>query len=251
MGKRRTYEERWNQKWYRKLLPSTKLFYDYIYDNVDWAGFIEYDVERVQFETSLSEEEIEGALKDLERVMQGASKGVIWLFDYIRLQGNFPLSENNKAHINIIRALDAQEHLFGKEKSFKEVRGFEGASKPPCNVKYSNSNVIVNKKDKEKLEAEAEKFDDAYKTEFDKARKLYPGIKRGLETEFKYFKDKHKDWKKVFTMLPKAIENQINARSIKVQNNEFVPEWKNFKTWITQRCWEEEVGVTKQVVAVG
>lgn len=251
MGKRRTYEERWGQKWFRKLPPSTKLFYDYIYDNVDWAGFIEYDVEKAQFETGLSSEEIEGALNELESLLEGGSKGVIWMCDYIRLQGNFPLSENNKAHINIIRALDAQAHLFGKEKLFKEVRGLEGASKPPCNVMYSK--VTVNSKEKdEKKEKEAELFDDTYKAEFEKARILYPGSKLGLDTEFNYFKKKTKDWKEVFTMLLPAIKNQIKARAAKEQKDEFVPEWKGFSSWIYNRFWELEMELkTIKVVSVG
>ena len=42
-------------------------------------------------------------------------------------------------------------------------------------------------------------------------------------------------------MLKPAIENQIQAKKAKEQKGKFVPEWKNLKTWINQRCWEEDV----------
>jgi uncharacterized protein YdaU (DUF1376 family) len=79
------------------------------------------------------------------------------------------------------------------------------------------------------------------KTFFEKARVLYPGTKRGLETEFENFKKKHKDWKQVVLILEEKIQAQIRVRDYRKGLNEFVPEWKNFSTWINQRCWEEEI----------
>ena len=80
---------------------------------------------------------------------------------------------------------------------------------------------------------------------FDIARKAYPGVKRGLETEFKYFRKTHRDWRKVLLILMPAIEEQVKRREIKRSKNEFVPPWKNFKTWTYNRCWEESEGVTE------
>jgi hypothetical protein len=42
-----------------------------------------------------------------------------------------------------------------------------------------------------------------YTDEFDIARKAWPGIKRGLETELKCLK-KHKDWRKVTNKSPQT-----------------------------------------------
>ena len=75
---------------------------------------------------------------------------------------------------------------------------------------------------------------------FEKARKEYPGTKRGLKTEFDNFKKKHKDWKQVIALLSPAIEKQILLKTRLKEQNKFVPEWKHFQTWINQRCWEEE-----------
>jgi len=69
---------------------------------------------------------------------------------------------------------------------------------------------------------------------FDEARKLFRGTKRGLQTEFANFRKKNKDWKVVLPLLKPAIENQIKWRK---RDGIF---WKHFKTWINNRCWEEE-----------
>ena len=78
-----------------------------------------------------------------------------------------------------------------------------------------------------------------YTSAFDIARKAWPGVKRGLETEFKCLK-KHKDWKKIIHLLKAAIDEQISRRKQKISLGLFVPPWKNFKTWLNNRCWEEE-----------
>lgn len=75
---------------------------------------------------------------------------------------------------------------------------------------------------------------------FEEARKIYLGTKRGLQTEFDNFIQKHEDWQKVLSLLKPAVERQIAVRKRKKAANEFVPSWKNFKTWINNRCWEEE-----------
>ncbi|MFX1588985.1 MAG: hypothetical protein ACFFC1_12575, partial [Promethearchaeota archaeon] len=80
-----------------------------------------------------------------------------------------------------------------------------------------------------------------YEIEFDNIRKLYPGTKRGLETEFNNFKKKHKDWKEVLSLLKNAIEKQKAWRFRRKVNKQFAPEWQNFQTWINQRSWEMEL----------
>lgn len=84
------------------------------------------------------------------------------------------------------------------------------------------------------------------KETFDLFRKSYPGIKRGLDTEFSSFQKKHKDWRAVLPRLEASLEAQISARQMLSAAGEFVPSWKHLSTWIAQRCWEEEVGVAPE-----
>ncbi len=73
---------------------------------------------------------------------------------------------------------------------------------------------------------------------FDGARRLYPGTKRGCATEFLNFKKKHKDWLAALPLLGPAIEKLIEWRA---KYNGFIPDWKHFRTWINNRCWEDEL----------
>lgn len=81
---------------------------------------------------------------------------------------------------------------------------------------------------------------------FEEFRKQYLGIKRGFDTEFTYFKKKHKDWKEVLPLLLPALLKQRESRNRKTARGEFVPYWKHLKTWIANRCWEEEEGIAEK-----
>jgi hypothetical protein len=85
---------------------------------------------------------------------------------------------------------------------------------------------------------------------FESFRKLYPGTKRGNDTELNTFK-KHKDWLKILPTLLGAVQAQISKREEDRKAGKFVPEWKNLKTWINQRCWEEVIQSESSKEVVG
>ncbi len=79
-----------------------------------------------------------------------------------------------------------------------------------------------------------------YKEEFEEFRVLYPGRKRGLETEFENFVKKNKDWKAVAPTLTSSLKTQINDHAVQEKEAGFAPRWKDMGTWINNRCWEQE-----------
>ncbi len=74
---------------------------------------------------------------------------------------------------------------------------------------------------------------------FEAARKFYPGVKGGLTKEFGVFK-KHKDYKECIDLLIPAMEREAAYKKTCAEAGKFVAEWKNFQTWLNQRCWENE-----------
>ena len=90
-----------------------------------------------------------------------------------------------------------------------------------------------NKKDKKEK-------NDIYMSKFDEARKIYLGTKRGLQTEFNNF-IKQKDWEEAISLLRPAIAKEINYKQELINQGKFCPDWKNFQTWINNRCWEQEL----------
>lgn len=108
------------------------------------------------------------------------------------------------------------------------------------NGKFDSKNTgALGKSVTEKPHSKVNESKIKYKEQFEIFRLKYEGVKRGLETEFEEFTKKHKDWENVIELLLPALENQITVRTLKKEKSEFVPEWKNLKTWLNQRCWEE------------
>lgn len=82
---------------------------------------------------------------------------------------------------------------------------------------------------------------------FDEFRILYPGTKRGLDTEYENFKKKTKDWQDILPELKESLNKQIDTRdrTKKLYPDKFLPEWKHLQTYINQRSWEEEITIPK------
>jgi len=85
---------------------------------------------------------------------------------------------------------------------------------------------------------QGEEWGDAEKT-FEEARKLFPGTKRGHNTEWTTFK-KHRDYQSVVGLLVPAIKRETDTKSALRSSRTFCPEWAHFQTWINQRRWESE-----------
>lgn len=91
---------------------------------------------------------------------------------------------------------------------------------------------------------------DIYKESFEEFRIAYRtllgGTVLGLETEFENFTKKYSDWEKLLPELSKGLEREKQHRDFLKEKERFVPEPKNLKTWINNRCWETEYAETEQ-----
>lgn len=78
---------------------------------------------------------------------------------------------------------------------------------------------------------------------FDEARKAYPGTKGGLKAEWGNFHKKYaEEMETVLPLLAPAIQRETEHKAALQAAGQFVPQWKNFPTWINNRCWEMEFG---------
>ena len=83
---------------------------------------------------------------------------------------------------------------------------------------------------------------------FEKARKLYPGRKRGFQPEWDDFAKKHgRRINDICPLLTPAIEKQIAYRD---RTKVWCPQWKNFKTWLYGGWWTEEIPQTRKPKAM-
>lgn len=83
--------------------------------------------------------------------------------------------------------------------------------------------------------------DIALRKQFDIFRKAYKGTVRGLDTEFDNLRKRFKNWRDLVPLLLPAYRRQQDAKQALRAAGHFVPCEKNLKTYINQRCWEEEI----------
>ena len=110
MASKFTASEKWNDPWFRRLMPDEKLLFMYLCDICDCAGFIERDDYRFSFETRIPEEKIapilQGFVNPSERVANIFMSGRwIWLKNHIKHQRNLPINPTVNCHKGIITRL--------------------------------------------------------------------------------------------------------------------------------------------------
>jgi len=82
--------------------------------------------------------------------------------------------------------------------------------------------------------------------DFMHAYEIYPGQKSRLNDWAKF--RRHKDNLKALPLLKDAILSEISFKQKLSQGpNSFCPPWKNFQTWLSQRCWEQELTLPKEI----
>jgi hypothetical protein len=127
------------------------------------------------------------------------------------------------------------------DKAFIKHRAKQGQS---TGQSIGQSKVYIDKQETNKQETnKQETIEQDSILIFDEFRKLYPGTKRGLETEFAEFK-KHKDWNEILPRLKFIIENQIKIREEAKEKKAFIAGWQHLKTFLHQRSWEIELKYT-------
>jgi len=102
--------------------------------------------------------------------------------------------------------------------------------------------ATTNKNNKKEENNKKERISNELLSEFELARKAYPGDKRGRDTELNDFRKKHADYKEIISVLYDLIELQKDRRAELAKKKEFVPAWKHFKTYLNTRSWESEIG---------
>lgn len=138
-------QDKWKDVWFRKLSCPSKLLWLYILDNCDNAGFYVHDEDVVCLFTGMKQEHIKGAIEGLSRGLVGAnSEGVYWVPDFIKIQKNYPLNEQNNSHKQILRILkergegfDCSIYLAPKEGLISPIGKGKGNSTGNGKVEYT------------------------------------------------------------------------------------------------------------------
>ena len=226
MSNRMTDSNKWRDPWYRNLPPEVKLLWNYMLDECDRCGVWEIDMDLFNMlsKCSLSWNIAYNYLEARITVFDFQKK--LWVKKFIEFQSQGNLSIKCIPHKSMIKCLES--HGNGLFEQFKELF-------PTLWLGYTNpNNTLIEREEEGDIEKDKQKFEDA--------RKIWPGSKKGFQTEFENFMDKYKKEKtKIIPLLFPAVEKAIKFRKeCERVKASFTPSYKNFSTWINQRCWEEE-----------
>lgn len=98
-------------------------------------------------------------------------------------------------------------------------------------------------KDKEETDELKKQFA-AFVSEYKKAG----GKVRGVDTEFRDFTKRHKDWQSIIPYLPTALQREVKERNQAKADGRFFPEMKMLQTYLgKQRAWELYVSVGEDI----
>jgi len=126
MAYRFTNSDKWSDSWFYGLKNIEKLLFIYLCDNCDYAGFIEVTPKRWGYDLGVTEKELQGAIKGLERCYVISADGhTIYLKNFLKHQKNLPINSNNKAHFGIIKRMQEMAYKFNIE----DISDFLNSSK--------------------------------------------------------------------------------------------------------------------------
>lgn len=122
MAKRFTDTEKYKDSWFLDLDATEKLFFYYLIDNVDNAGFYEVSFRHITFHLGFSKNEILGAIEGLGRGLLGAKNKIdkgskIYLKNFLQHQKTFPLNPYNAFHKSALK-------IFNDNIEFVEAHDF-------------------------------------------------------------------------------------------------------------------------------
>lgn len=101
--KRFTETTKWRDPWYRKLSSKAKLLWQWLLDNCDNAGVIDFDTEAATFD--IGETIDEKHLSEIASRLQRLGNGKFWIKRFIPYQYGPSLSISSVPHVRVIELL--------------------------------------------------------------------------------------------------------------------------------------------------
>lgn len=107
-----TETAKWRDPWFQQLSHGSKLLFIYLIENCDNAGFYEINEAELCFHLGITMAQYKGALKGLQRGIEGPNIGWLRIKNFLKHQKNSELNPANPAHKQIIAILRSQSGRF-------------------------------------------------------------------------------------------------------------------------------------------
>ena len=239
MGKRFTETEKWKDPWFRKLSPEVKLFWLFLTDNCDSAGFWKKDYDLAAFfcGVEVNESFLSSINAEKERVIN--YKEHILIIDFIQFQyGTLsPDCKPHKAVIDLLERHNSKGYSKGKDTLTIPLANpcLRVQDKDKDKDKDNNlNNINNNTQDKGGCRGKKDKFD------FEKIWGMYPQRigRKAAERHFYASVQTEQDWQDI----QKAVV--IYSKSEKVQRG-FIQNgsawFNNWRDWVNHKEPEKQL----------
>lgn len=158
-------------------------------------------------------------------------------------------------YCSIIKNRNEKGMIIGNDYTFYENPHMENLNmdnqKMDNQTQINTNNISIDKDNKKEKNKEEIKELKELKEKFTNFVSLYKqagGKVRGVETEFRDFSKRHKDWQSVVPYLELALKREIKERNQAKIERRFFPEIKMLKTYLgQQRAWEMYVTIGEKI----
>jgi len=219
---------KWQDEWFVDLSTIQKLLFIYLCDNCDIAGFCELSYRKIAFDLGVTEAQIKGAVKGLEKgVFIADDDRCLLVKNFIRHQKNLPINPENKSHQGILKRASLYMAKFTKvDLDYQEGYLYKGAIKP---LERGTGNGIGNVPIKLTIAERELKFrEELYP--FTKYAKNPSGIyeKETIKAFFEYWKEPNKSKTKMRYEMEKTWD--LKLRLARWGSSSFNTKSPNFKS---------------------
>ena len=135
MSLRFTNTEKWDDAWFFSLKPLQKLLFNYMCDNCNIAGLIEFIPKKWAFAIGVKEVDITNAVNGITKSLIFSKDGtLIFISTFLKHQKNFPLNDNNSSHVKIVAILNENLYKFGFNDFTEYFKGGSTGGQPPIGI---------------------------------------------------------------------------------------------------------------------
>jgi hypothetical protein len=230
MPKRFTDKNKWDDEWYSLLDNDSKIVWEYLLDRCDHAGVGKLNMRMINFCCNVAWEQ-----SKIESIFQTRlifKVNFYFIPKYLKFQ--YPKGLNSKKP-----AIVSVRNILKEKGLYDYVSDLYGNEYLMIKEPLGNGYITIKDKDKDKDKDTDKDKDKSGFLCFEDSWKDYPGTKREATTEFEDLKKVHSDWESQLDLLSEGVAKQIEWR--RDCNGEFRPAWKNLKSWLAGRHWEDVI----------
>lgn len=115
MPYRYTATEKWDDPWFIALKRDEKIFFNYLCDKCDCAGFLEVSTKKICSDLDMEPNEVKTIFKAIRKAYWlSIDKSIVYIKTFLKHQKNLPLNKNNNSHVGVYKCFEKYKNRFNE-----------------------------------------------------------------------------------------------------------------------------------------